>query len=125
MKTTAVVHSRGGRKEYLCLHHQLCFPNPNSAAANEGFSKYFSKTNLFTCHLVFTRHIIFINSNSFVIPYKYWKFNALRIISSSLTKGKLKSLPVLLKIELPVLVGCVLTYKIFTIKRLNYTSLEE
>ena len=51
------------------------------------------------------------------MPYKYWKFNVLRIISSSPTKDKLKSLPVLLKIEL--LVGCVLTYKIFTIKRLN------
>ena len=47
----------------------------------------------------------FKNNNSFVIPYKYWKFNALRIISSSMTKGKLKSPPVLLKIEL--LVGYV------------------
>ena len=39
------------------------------------------------------------------MPHKYWKFNALRIISSSLTKVKLKSLPVLFKIGL--LVGCV------------------
>ena len=50
MKTTAVVHSRGGGKGYLCLRHKLCFPN--SAAANEEFSKRFSKTNFFTRHLV-------------------------------------------------------------------------
>ena len=58
------------------------------------------------------------------MQYKYWKFKALRIISSSLTKVKLKSLPVLFKIEL--LVGCVFdNLQNFTIKRLNYTSLEE
>ena len=52
MKTTAVVHSRGGGKRYLCLRHELCLPNPNSAAANEEFSKLFSKTNFFTSQLV-------------------------------------------------------------------------
>ena len=49
--------------------------------------------------------ILTFNNDSFVMPYKYWKFNVLRIISSSPTKVKLKSLSVLLKIEL--LVGCV------------------
>ena len=58
------------------------------------------------------------------MPYKYWKFNALRIISSSLTKVKFKSLAVLFKIEL--LVGCASdNLQNFTIKRLNYTSLNE
>ena len=71
-----------------------------------------------------TRKILTFNNDSFVMPYKYWKFNALRIVSSSLTKGKLKSLPVLPKIEL--LVGCVSDkLQNFTIKRSNYTSLEE
>ena len=44
-------NGRGGGKGYLCLRHKLCFPNPNSAAANEEFLQ-----NQF-----FTRHLVAIN----------------------------------------------------------------